>query len=52
MWGTSSREEKLAGDLVNAIESSSIGGRRLDFFTAGKLAPGKDFCNNIGTTRS
>jgi hypothetical protein len=39
MWGTSSREDKLAGDLVNAIEPSSIGGRRPRFFTAGKLAP-------------
>jgi hypothetical protein len=39
MWGTSSREDKLAGDLVNAIEPSSIGGRRPRFFAAGKLAP-------------
>jgi len=40
MWGTSLREDKLAGDLGNVIEATSIFGRRSDFFTAGKLAPG------------
>jgi hypothetical protein len=40
MWGTSSSEEKLAGDPGNVIAATSIGGRRSDFFTAGKLAPG------------
>src|SRR5262245_48517970 len=40
MWGTSSSEERLAGDPGNVIEATSIGGRRLDFFTVGKLAPG------------
>src|SRR5262245_28542072 len=40
MWVTSSSEEKLAGDPGNVIEATSIGGRRSDFFTAGKLAPG------------
>jgi hypothetical protein len=40
MWGTSLPEEKLAGDLGNVIEATSIGGRQSDFFTAGKLAPG------------
>jgi hypothetical protein len=40
MWGTSSPEDKLSGDLRNVIEATSIGGRRSDFFTAGKLAPG------------
>ena len=40
MWGTSLPEDKLAGDLANVIEATSIGGRRSDFFTAGKLAPG------------
>src|SRR5262245_53442961 len=40
MWGTSSSEEKLAGDPGNVIEATSIGGRRSDFFTAGKLTPG------------
>jgi hypothetical protein len=40
MRGTSSPEDKLAGDLGNVIEATSIGGRRSDFFTAGKLAPG------------
>jgi hypothetical protein len=40
MWGTSSPEDKLAGDLGNVIEATSTGGRRSDFFTAEKLAPG------------
>jgi hypothetical protein len=40
MWGTSSPEVKLTCDLGNVIEATSIGGRRSDFFTAGKLAPG------------
>src|SRR5262245_43294074 len=40
MWGTSLSEEKLAGDPGNVIEATSIGGRRPDFFTAGKLTPG------------
>ena len=34
MWGTSSPEDKLAGDLGNVIGATSIGGRRSDFFTA------------------
>src|SRR5258708_34515975 len=40
MWGTSSPEDKLAGDLGNVIEATSTSGRRSDFFTAEKLAPG------------
>jgi hypothetical protein len=40
MWGTSSPEDKLAGDLGNVIEATSIGGRRSDFFTAEKMASG------------
>ena len=40
MWGTSSPEDKLTGDLGNAIEATSIGGRRSDFSRARKLAPG------------
>jgi hypothetical protein len=40
MWGTSSPEDKLTGDLGNVIEATSIGDRRSDFFTTGKLAPG------------
>jgi hypothetical protein len=40
MWGTSSPEDKFAGDLGNVIEATSIGGRRSDFFTARSLAPG------------
>jgi hypothetical protein len=38
--GTSLPEDKLAGDLGNVIGPTSIGGRRSDFFTARKLAPG------------
>jgi hypothetical protein len=50
MWGTSLLEDKLAGDLGNVIGATLIGGRRSDFFTARKLAPGIwDFCINIGT---
>jgi hypothetical protein len=46
--GTSSPEDKLAGDLGNVIEATSIGGRRSDFFTARKLAPGNlGLCNKI-----
>jgi len=40
MWGTSSSDDKLADDLGNTIEGTRISGRRSDFFTAGKLAPG------------
>jgi hypothetical protein len=40
MWGTSLPEDKLAGDLGNVIEATSIRGRRSDFSTVGKLAPG------------
>jgi hypothetical protein len=40
MWGTSSLDDKLANDLGNAIEGTRIIGRRSDFLTAGKLAPG------------
>jgi hypothetical protein len=40
MWGTSSPDHKLTGDLGNGTEATKIGGRWLDFFTAGKLALG------------
>jgi hypothetical protein len=40
MWGTSSPDDKLTGDLRNVIEATSIGGRRSDFFTPEKLVPG------------
>ena len=40
MWGTSSPDDKLTGDLGNVIESTQIGGRRSDRLTAGKLSPG------------
>jgi hypothetical protein len=31
LWGTSSPEDKLAGNLGNVIEATSTGGRRWDF---------------------
>jgi len=37
MWGTSSPEDKLAGDLGNVIGATSIGGRRSDFFYSKKF---------------
>ena len=40
MWGTSSPDDNHADDLGNAIEGPRISGRRSDFFTTGKLAPG------------
>jgi hypothetical protein len=40
MWGTSSPEDKLAGDLGNVIEAISNRRSWVNFFTAGKLAPG------------
>src|SRR5262245_26078058 len=40
MWGTSSPDDKLTGDLGNVIESTKIGGRRSDRLVAGKLSPG------------
>src|SRR6266571_7877516 len=40
MWGTSSPNDKLTGDLGNVIETTQIGGRRSDRLTAGKLSPG------------
>jgi hypothetical protein len=36
MWGTSSPEDKLTGDLGNVIEATSIGGRRSVFFYSKK----------------
>src|SRR6266704_2525340 len=40
MWGTSSPDDKLTGDLGNVIEGTRFGGRRSDRLTAGKLSPG------------
>src|ERR1700737_1564596 len=40
MWGTSSPEDKLAGDLGNVIEAKSIRARRRVFFSEKKLWPG------------
>jgi hypothetical protein len=37
MWGTSSLEDKLTGDLGNVIEATSIGGRGSDFFYSRKI---------------
>jgi hypothetical protein len=39
MWGTSSPDGKLTGDLGNAIESTEIDGRRSRRPLAGKLSP-------------
>jgi hypothetical protein len=41
VWGTSSHDDKLTGDLGNVIEATQIGGRRSDHLMAGKLSPGK-----------
>jgi len=40
MWGTSSPDDKLTGDLGNVIEARQSGGRRLVRVMAGKLSPG------------
>ena len=39
MWGTSSPDDKLTGDLGNVIEATQIGGRQSDRLMAGKLSP-------------
>ena len=40
MWGTSSPEDKLAGELGNVIEVASTGCRRSDFFYSRKICAG------------
>src|SRR5947209_2855869 len=40
MWGTSSLDDKLTGDLSNVIEATQGGSRRLIRVMAGKLSPG------------
>jgi hypothetical protein len=40
MWESSLFEDKLAGDLGNVIEATSIRRSSVRFFTAGKLASG------------
>jgi hypothetical protein len=40
MWGASSPDNKFAGDLGNVIEATSNRRSSVEFFTAGKLAPG------------
>jgi hypothetical protein len=53
MWGTSSPEDKLAGDLGNVIEATSTGGRRLDFLQQkNKHRAIWDFCNKICQERT
>src|SRR5262249_35749731 len=39
MWGTSSPDDKLTGDLGNVIESTKIGGGRSDRLTDRKSSP-------------
>jgi hypothetical protein len=40
MWGTSSPDDKLTGDLSNVIEITQVGGSRSDRLTARKSSPG------------
>ena len=40
MWGTSSLDDKLTGDLGNVIDAAQIGVRQSDRLTAGKSSPG------------
>ena len=40
MWGTSSPDEKLTGDLGSVIEATRIGARWSDRLMAEKLSPG------------
>src|SRR5262245_47778679 len=40
MWGTSSPDDKLTGDLGNAFEAAEIGGRWSDRLLARKLSSG------------
>jgi hypothetical protein len=49
MWGTSSPEEKLTGDLGNVIEATQIVSR-IVLRRKNCHRAILDFCNNIGTT--
>jgi hypothetical protein len=40
MWGTSSPDDKLTGDLGNVIEATQIGDPRSNRLMARKLSPG------------
>ena len=40
MWGTSSCDDKLTGDLGKVIEATRIGGHGSDRVLAGKFSPG------------
>jgi hypothetical protein len=49
MWGTSSPDDKLAGDLRKAIAASEIRGCRLNPVMARKLGSAiSEFCNTFG----
>src|SRR5262245_46071323 len=54
MWGTSSPDDKLTGDLGNAFEAAEIGGRcgRIVFWRENYHRAISDFCNSIGTKRT
>jgi hypothetical protein len=41
MWGTSSPEDKLTGDLGNVIEATQIGGRRVGSSYGVKIITGQ-----------
>jgi hypothetical protein len=41
MWGTSSPDDKLTGDLRNVIEATSIGGSQVRFFYSRKISAGQ-----------
>jgi hypothetical protein len=49
MWGTSSPDDKLTGDMANVIEATQIG---LSYGGKNYHRAILDFCNNIGTTES
>ena len=52
MWGTSSPDDKLTGDLGNVIEATSIGGRRSDFFYSSKIGAGQFGTFSTASTQS
>ena len=55
MWGTSSPDDKLTGDLGNAFEAAEIGGRRSlvgVFWRENCHRAISDFCNSIGTKQT
>src|SRR5262249_59832008 len=53
MWGTSSPDDKLTGDLGNVIEATQIGGRQSDRLMRENYHRAiLDFCNKICRHRS